>query len=45
CEPELEGVLALGARTGAQRQIEQARVLGSLPRLVGLLAADFLTGS
>ena len=43
CEAELEGVLALGARTGAERQIEQARALGSLPRLVGLLAADFLT--
>jgi carboxylate-amine ligase len=42
CERELEGVLALGARTGALRQIEQARALGSLPRLVGLLAADFL---
>jgi glutamate---cysteine ligase / carboxylate-amine ligase len=42
CEAELEGVRALGARTGAQRQIEQARALGSLPRLVGLLAADFL---
>ncbi|MDX6604937.1 MAG: glutamate---cysteine ligase / carboxylate-amine ligase [Solirubrobacterales bacterium] len=42
CEPEMAGVLALGARTGAQRQIEQARALGSLPRLVGLLAADFL---
>jgi carboxylate-amine ligase len=42
CEPEMAGVLALGARTGAQRQIEQARALGSLPRLVALLAADFL---
>lgn len=42
CEPEMAGILGLGARTGAQRQIEQARALGSLPRLVGLLAADFL---
>lgn len=43
CEAELDGVLRLGDRTGAERQIEQARALGSLPRLVGLLAADFLT--
>ncbi|MDX6412264.1 MAG: glutamate---cysteine ligase / carboxylate-amine ligase [Gaiellaceae bacterium] len=42
CEAEMAGVLALGVRTGAQRQIEQAGALGSLPRLVGLLAADFL---
>jgi carboxylate-amine ligase len=45
CEAELEGVLKLGDRTGAERQIEQARALGSLPRLVGLLAADFLSRS
>jgi len=43
CEAELDGVLTLGDRTGAERQIEQARALGSLPRLVGLLAADFLS--
>ena len=42
CGQELERVVALGERTGAQRQIEQARALGSLPRLVGILAADFL---
>ncbi len=42
CEAELGAALALGDRTGAERQIEQARALGSLPRLVGLLAADFL---
>jgi carboxylate-amine ligase len=42
CEAELDAVLALGDRTGAERQIEQARTLGSLPRLVGILAADFL---
>jgi hypothetical protein len=42
CAAELDGVIPLGERTGAQRQIEQARSLGSLPRLVGLLASDFL---
>ncbi|HEX6667225.1 MAG TPA: YbdK family carboxylate-amine ligase [Solirubrobacterales bacterium] len=42
CEAELDAVPGLGDRTGAQRQIEQARSLGSLPRLVGILAADFL---
>jgi carboxylate-amine ligase len=45
CEAELEGVLRLGERTGAQRQIEQAQALDSLPRLVGLLAADFLAAA
>jgi gamma-glutamyl:cysteine ligase YbdK (ATP-grasp superfamily) len=45
CEAELGEVLRLGERTGAQRQIEQARTLGSLPRLVGLLASDFLAGA
>jgi carboxylate-amine ligase len=43
CEAELGEVLRLSERTGAQRQIEQARALGSLPRLVGLLASDFLS--
>jgi carboxylate-amine ligase len=43
CEAELAQALSLGERTGAQRQIEQARALGSLPRLVGLLASEFLT--
>ena len=42
CEAELDAVLALGDRTGAERQLDQARALGSLPRLVGILAADFL---
>jgi carboxylate-amine ligase len=42
CEAELDGVIGLGERTGAQRQIEQAQALGSLPRVVGLLASDFL---
>jgi len=43
CEAELEGVRGLAERTGAQRQIEQAAALGSLPRVVALLASDFLT--
>jgi carboxylate-amine ligase len=42
CAAELDGVVRLGERTGAQRQLEQAAALGSLPRLVGLLAADFV---
>jgi carboxylate-amine ligase len=41
CAAELDQVIRLGERTGAQRQLEQAAALGSLPRLVGLLAADF----
>lgn len=41
CTAELDRVLPLGGRTGAQRQIEEARKLGSLPKLVQLLAADF----
>jgi len=44
CAGELDGVVRLGERTGAQRQLEQAAALGSLPRLVGLLAADFVPG-
>jgi carboxylate-amine ligase len=43
CAAELDQVIRLGERTGAQRQLEQAAALGSLPRLVGLLAADFVT--
>jgi carboxylate-amine ligase len=42
CAAELDQVIRLGERTGAQRQLEQAAALGSLPRLVGLLAADFV---
>jgi carboxylate-amine ligase len=42
CAAELDGVMRLSERTGAQRQLEQAAALGSLPRLVGLLAADFV---
>jgi len=41
CAAELDAVIPLGERTGAQRQIEQAAALGSLPKLVQLLAADF----
>jgi glutamate---cysteine ligase / carboxylate-amine ligase len=44
CAEELDRVIALGERTGAQRQLEQAAALDSLPRLVGLLAADFVPG-
>ena len=44
CEGELERVPELGRRTGAQRQIDLARSLDSLPRVVGLLASDFLAG-
>ncbi len=43
CEAELERVLTLGERTGAQRQLEQAAALGSMPRLVEALADDFVT--
>jgi glutamate---cysteine ligase / carboxylate-amine ligase len=42
CEPELARVPKLGESTGAQRQIEQAAALGSLPRLTAKLAAEFL---
>jgi len=42
CEAELERVPELGARTGAQRQIDLARSLNALPRVVGVLASDFL---
>ncbi|HEY5977239.1 MAG TPA: YbdK family carboxylate-amine ligase [Solirubrobacterales bacterium] len=42
CEAELSQVTELGEQTGAQRQIEQARALGSLPRLTAKLASEFL---
>jgi carboxylate-amine ligase len=41
CAAELDRVASLGERTGAKRQLEQSRSLGSLPRLVGVLADDF----
>jgi carboxylate-amine ligase len=42
CEAELDRVLALGEQTGAQRQLEQAAALGSMPRLVATIADDFV---
>ncbi len=42
CAEELAKVPALGERTGARRQLEQAAELGSLPRLVADLAGEFL---
>jgi carboxylate-amine ligase len=42
CAAELEKVTALGQQTGAERQLHLARSLGSLPRIVGVLADDFL---
>jgi carboxylate-amine ligase len=45
CADELDRVTLLGERTGAKRQLEQSRSLGSLPRLVGVLADDFLAAA
>ncbi|HEV7562940.1 MAG TPA: YbdK family carboxylate-amine ligase [Solirubrobacterales bacterium] len=42
CRDELEGIPGLGDRTGAQRQLDLSRRLGSLPRVVAVLADDFL---
>jgi carboxylate-amine ligase len=42
CVAELEHIALLSERTGAKRQLERSRTLGSLPRLVGVLADDFL---
>jgi carboxylate-amine ligase len=42
CREELEMVRGLGDRTGAQRQLDRSRRLGSLPRVVAVLADDFL---
>lgn len=45
CVAELETVLELlEGNSGAERQIERARSLSSLPRLVAAMAADFLAG-
>lgn len=41
CVDELEGACALAEQTGAARQLAQVRQLGSLPRLVSVLADDF----
>jgi carboxylate-amine ligase len=43
CEEELARVIPLGANTGAQRQLDLARRLESLPRVVAVLADDFLS--
>jgi carboxylate-amine ligase len=45
CAAELDGVLDLARKTGAQRQLDLSRSLGSLPRLVAVLADDFLAGA
>lgn len=42
CAAELETVSRLADRTGARRQLELSRSLGSLPRLVAVLADEFL---
>jgi carboxylate-amine ligase len=42
CRDELAKVLSLGEQTGAQRQLDLSRRLGSLPRVVAVLADDFL---
>jgi carboxylate-amine ligase len=42
CRDQLEKVLVLGRQTGAQRQLDLSRRLGSLPRVVSVLADDFL---
>jgi glutamate---cysteine ligase / carboxylate-amine ligase len=41
CVEQLEGVTRLAAETGAQRQMQRAAALGSLPLLVAELADDF----
>jgi glutamate---cysteine ligase / carboxylate-amine ligase len=43
CEAELEDVTRLAAATGAKRQLERLRAVGSLPRLVAVIADEFLT--
>ncbi len=45
CAAELEAVSRLAERTGARRQLELKRSLGSLPRVVAVLADDFLAGA
>lgn len=42
CAEQLEAVAKLADKTGARRQLELSRSLGSLPRLVAVLADDFL---
>jgi carboxylate-amine ligase len=45
CVAELDHIALLGERTGAQRQLDGARTLGSLPRLVAALSDNFLTAA
>ncbi|HEX3733829.1 MAG TPA: YbdK family carboxylate-amine ligase, partial [Solirubrobacterales bacterium] len=45
CTEQLEGVTRLAEKTGARRQLELSRSLGSLPRVVAVLADDFLAAS
>jgi carboxylate-amine ligase len=45
CGTELDSVARLAERTGARRQLELSRSLGSLPRVVAVLADDFLAGA
>jgi len=42
CAEQLETVSRLAEKTGARRQLELSRSLGSLPRVVAVLADDFL---
>jgi carboxylate-amine ligase len=45
CATELDSLARLAERTGARRQLELSRSLGSLPRVVAVLADDFLAGA
>jgi carboxylate-amine ligase len=45
CEEELGRVVPLGEKTGARRQLELAESLPGLPRVVAVLADDFLRRS
>jgi carboxylate-amine ligase len=45
CAAELQAVTRLADRTGARRQLELNRSLNSLPRVVAVLADDFLAGA
>ena len=45
CGTELDSIHRLADRTGAHRQLELSRSLGSLPRVVAVLADDFLAGA
>jgi carboxylate-amine ligase len=42
CATELDGVMRLAKKTGAARQLELSKSLGSLPHLVGVLADRFM---